>query len=69
VDRGDARFFRLGLAHSTLEWHYRLALTMKRHFDWGFDEQGEMYPYEFEVYAIILQQQLREEEEKKRNST
>jgi hypothetical protein len=39
---------------------------MKRHHDWSFQEQGEMCPYEFEVYALILQQQLKEEEEVRR---
>ncbi len=42
--------------------------TMRHNFGWTHEEMGDMTPYEFEVYAILLQQRLKEEEERKRQN-
>ena len=60
-------FFRLVLAHESLENYYRTNFVMVQHHKWSLETLENMLPWEREVYVQQLVDYIEEENEKIKN--
>jgi hypothetical protein len=57
-------FFRLGLAHNSLENYYTTMFAMVQHHKWSLTELEDMLPYERDIYVAMLTSWIRDENER-----
>jgi len=57
-------FFRLGLAHNSLENYYTTMFAMVQHHKWSLTELEDMLPYERDIYVAMLINWIEEENER-----
>ena len=57
-------FFRLGLAHNSLENYYLTSFAMVQHHKWSLTELEDMLPYERDIYVAMLQNWIKEENDR-----
>ena len=58
---GIGLFFRVGLAHNSLENYYLTSFAMVQHHKWSLTELENMVPWEREIYSGLLIQHLENE--------
>jgi len=61
---GASGFFRLTQSHETLLNYYTMNFQLKKHHGFSITELEDMYPFERDVYVILLRQWLEEEAKK-----
>ena len=52
------------LSHDTLANHYQTNFAMIQHHNWSLTELDNMFPFERQLYVILLQQWIKEENER-----
>ena len=61
---GIRLFFRVGLAHNSLENYYLTSFAMVQHHKWSLTELEDMLPYERDIYVAMLQNWIKEENDR-----
>jgi len=61
---GIRLFFRIGLAHNSLENYYLTLFAMVQHHKWSLTELEDMLPYERDIYVAMLQNWIKEENDR-----
>ena len=54
-------FFRLGMAHESLESYYKTNFSLVQHHKYSLTEIENMIPWEREIYIALLKQYIEEE--------
>ena len=61
LEKIDAKFFLIGLAHIDLEAYYQLNFNMIQQHHWSLTEIENMIPYEREIYLTMLNEHVKQE--------
>lgn len=52
------------LCHDTLVSYYTLNFTIKNKYQFSIDELENMFPYERDIYVMLIEQSIKEENDK-----
>jgi len=64
-----AIFFRVGMAHEDLESYYKTNFALVQHHKYSLSELENMFPWEREIYIVLLKQWIEEQEAKQQQGS